>query len=150
MTAKIQGVENVASLSLVTKEDALDYMRDAFGEDQSVLDGLEEDNPFRTSYNVTLKDITQAADTAAQLRKIEGVAEVNNKQELLDKIVYITDIIRTASVWVMILLCIGVRLYHCKHHQAGCVCKKKRNRYYEIWSARRTGLSAGRLSSRVS
>ena len=106
MTAKIQGVENVASLSLVTKEDALDYMRDAFGEDQSVLDGLEEDNPFRTPYNVTLKDITQAADTAAQLRKIEGIAEVNNKQELLDKIVYITDIIRTASVWVMILLCI--------------------------------------------
>ncbi len=106
LTAKIMEIDNVASVSLVTKEDALEYMRDAFGEDQSVLDGLEEDNPFRTSYDITMKDITLASDTASQLGQIEGVAEVNNKQELLDQIVHITDVIRTASVWIMVLLCI--------------------------------------------
>ena len=33
-------------------------MRDIFAENGNVLDGYETDNPFRDSYNVSLKDLS--------------------------------------------------------------------------------------------
>lgn len=106
ITQEIKKIDNVGTIKLVTKQDALSYMKNAFEEDASALDGLESDNPFRTSYKVKLKDITKAAQTTKALAKISGVAEVNNKQELLDKIIHITNAIKTASIWIMILLSI--------------------------------------------
>ncbi len=104
ITQQIKKIDNVGQIELVTKQDALAYMKNAFGEDASALDGLESDNPFRTSYKVKLKDITKAQPTVKSLAKINGVAEVDNKQELLDSIIHITNIIKTASIWIMILL----------------------------------------------
>jgi len=106
ITKQIKAISNVSSATLVTKTDALNYMKTAFAEDASALDGLQNDNPFRTSYKVKLRDITHAAETTKTLAKIHGVAEVGNKQELLDKIINITNGVKTGSVWIMVLLSI--------------------------------------------
>jgi len=106
VTKQIKAIDNVREATLVTKADALNYMKTAFAEDASALDGLQNDNPFRTSYKVKLRDITHAAETSKLLGKIHGVAEVSNKQELLDKIIHITNAIKNGSGWIMVLLSI--------------------------------------------
>ena len=101
---QIKSVPNVASAELFTKEDSLEYMRDMFGENADALDGLENDNPFRDSYKITLTDLSQAASTIEQLKTVSGIADVENKQSMTDRVLSVTTTLRNISFWIMIIL----------------------------------------------
>lgn len=103
---QLKQIENVREAVVFTREDALDYMRGIFGENADALDGLEDDNPFRDSYKITLHDLTQADATALAMKNIGGVAEVKNNQTLMDNILSVTNTVKHVSLWIMLLLCI--------------------------------------------
>lgn len=98
--------DNVRTAEVFTKEDTLNYMKEIFAENASALDGYDEDNPYRDSYKVTLKNLAFSAQTAEELKKIENVADVSNKREVLDTILKTSDGIKKGSLVVMILLCL--------------------------------------------
>lgn len=101
---KIRQIDNVSAAQLFTKQEALDYMRDLFGENASALDGLEDDNPFRDSYKITLTDLAKAQETANALEQVNMVAEVQNNQELMNSILDVTTTTKYVSFWIMLLL----------------------------------------------
>ena len=75
-----------------------------FAENADVLDGLEDDNPFRNSYKISLKDLSQATDTIAQIEGVSGVADVENEQAMMDNVLNFTNTIKHLSFWIMLIL----------------------------------------------
>ena len=101
---QLEALDNVSSAELFTKEDSLEYMREMFAENADALDGLEDDNPFRDSYKISLKDLSLATQTIEQIKTVTGVADVENKQAMMDNVLNVTNTIKHLSFWIMLIL----------------------------------------------
>lgn len=102
--AQIEAIANVSAVEPFTKEDTLNYAKEMFGDQADALDGYEKDNPFRDSFKVSLVDLSQSAATIAEIQKVSGVAEVANKQAMMDTVLNVTNMVKNLSFWVMLLL----------------------------------------------
>lgn len=100
----IENVDNVVEAVLDKKEARLDAMREEFGDDASVLDGYEEDNPLRDWYKVTLTDLSISNATSETLANIPGVVKIIRNQDTIDKLVSMTNYLGKISLWVMVAL----------------------------------------------
>lgn len=100
----IKAISNVDDIDFYSKEKALVDYREDLGEEAGVLDGLEDDNPLRDSFKITLVDLEQAGKTADEIEKIEGVAKVSDNQTSMSKLISATNIIKSISFWFMIFL----------------------------------------------
>lgn len=101
---EILAVSNVKEISLFTKEDALSYVvEDMFGGSEELASGLEDDT-FRDSYKVKLVDIEQTGGTVEALSSISDVADVQNKQDIVNVVVTFSSAVKKISILVMALL----------------------------------------------
>lgn len=100
----IMNINNVDDADFCSNDEALEDYRKELGENANVLDGLGDDNPIRDSYKIKLKDLSLSERTADKIKKLEGVADVNDNQSSANKLVDITNVIKTISFWFMIFL----------------------------------------------
>lgn len=104
---QVKGIENIATAEIFSKEDTLEYMREISDNNAALLDGYEgEDNPFRDSLKITLKDLSLLKPTVEKLSAVEGIEEVSDKQTVMENILKVSNGIRNVSFWGMLLLCI--------------------------------------------
>lgn len=102
--AKIDGVKEVR---LYTKEERFQNYKDSIYAGQTeVIDTLQEDNPLRDAYILELEDIEEANIVAEAAGKVKGIEEVKNSQYLFQKIISITNGIKNASIWLVVVLAI--------------------------------------------
>lgn len=103
---EIEAVDNVKEALLFTKEDTLNFAKqDMFENREDLLTGLEgDDNPFSNSYKITLKDIELTSETVSKLKGLSDVDHVENKQDVVNKVISISNIVRRLSLIVMALL----------------------------------------------
>lgn len=106
----IKAVENVVDAQYVTREQALEEFRVELGEDSSLLDGLGEDNPLRNRYVITMEDQALTQQTAELLRGVEGVADVQARTDISDKIIQLRHIV-TAVCLALILMLVLVSVF---------------------------------------
>ncbi len=105
--SQLSEIEYVKEAQLYTKEERLQNYKDGIHQDQAeVITTLEEDNPLRDAYVLTLTDVRKANDVAVAAAKIKGVEEVTNRQDLIKTILSITNTIKYASIWLLIILAI--------------------------------------------
>lgn len=103
--SELSELDNVKEAHLYTKEERLqNYKEGVYEERVEVIETLEEDNPLRDAYVLTLEDVSLAKSVAENAAKIEGVEEVKNSQDLIQKILSITNAVRHASIWLLIIL----------------------------------------------
>lgn len=101
---KIDGVEDVRFFS---KEDRLQRAKETTYKDKEyILEDLEEDNPLRDSYILIVEDIGMSAQISEKAASVNGVDEVNNLQELADKIKQFASTVRRIGGILMIMLAI--------------------------------------------
>ncbi len=104
---KVSKLENVATVEIFSKEETLEYMRELSEDNEALLSGYEgDDNPFRDSLKITLKDLSLLQDTIQAVAGIEGVAEVSDKQTVMENILAFSNGVRNISFWGMLLLCL--------------------------------------------
>ncbi len=110
---QIQDLENqikilngVNTITFVSKEDALNSMREKLGNKQNLLAGWDEDNPFRASYVITLTDLNLSSEIQDSVAKIDSVYSVESKDEVIEALVFIANIIRIISFSILGLLII--------------------------------------------
>jgi len=101
---KIKENQYVLDAEFVSKDEALKDYKAQLGVQSSWLDGLENDNPLRDSYQVTLSDLSVYQQVVSEIEKIEGVAYIRNNHSVIEKIVGLTGIIKNISFWVMLFL----------------------------------------------
>ncbi len=100
---KIQYVEGVEKY---TKKQIFEEMKVKLKEKAEILEGLEEDNPFRNSFKVTLTDLSKTSQVAEKITKIKGVENITDFQEAAGYVVKMVNTIRNVSFWLLVILCI--------------------------------------------
>ncbi len=97
-------IDNVATAELETPEQALSNFKRNFGENASVLEGLEGKDFLRSSIKISLEDIRDSQKTVAAIKVIDGVATVENRQDIISKVVKFTAAVKSGSMIAMIVL----------------------------------------------
>ncbi len=103
--SQLTEIPYVKEAQLYTKEERLlNYKEGVYQEQAEVIDTLEQDNPLRDAYILSLEDVTKANEVAEAASQIAGVEEVVNRQDLIQKILSITNAVQHVSVWLMLIL----------------------------------------------
>ncbi len=103
---KIRKIPHVSVAQMYTKEQTFQEVKSKLGDKSGMLDGLENDNPFRNSFKISLDDLQFVKEVSETLIKIEGIEKVSDVQSLANTIVGIVDTVRNISLWLVLLLCI--------------------------------------------
>jgi len=102
--SEIVNTNNVAEAQLETKEQAFENFKESLGEDAVVLEGLENENFLRSSVKITLNDIRKTEQTMEELKKIPGIAEVENHRTIVNKVIGFTAAVKKGSIIAMFVL----------------------------------------------
>ena len=97
---KIKGVEKA---EYVTKEDALETLRERWGDNGYLLENLPE-NPLPASYSVYVKDKDAANRVAEEAPKIEGVEDVVYYRDTIEKLAQMSHFTEMGSIIAMAFL----------------------------------------------
>lgn len=103
---KIKELPGVSSIEKYTKEQIFDEMKQklAAKDGESILAGLEEDNPYRDSFKISLSNLNMTEEVSNKLKEIEGIERVTDFQETAGIIYSISESIKNFSLWIVLIL----------------------------------------------
>ncbi len=98
---KILALDNVTAADLETKEEAFKGAEAMLREGGISLEGLEDDDFLRASYTVTVADLARSSETAEALRAIDGIEEVSEQQDITERVLSVTGVLKAALMIAM-------------------------------------------------
>ena len=104
----IRKIEGVSTVDFVSKDEALEQMKERFGERQDLLEGYEgENNIFTASYVVTLTDLTKSEAVQNQINTYTDVVKkINSKDEVVTTLINLANGIKIVTGVILVLLII--------------------------------------------
>ena len=103
---QIRALDGVSTVEFVSKEQALEQMKERFGEQQDLLDGYEENNIFPASYVVTMTDLTRSEEIQNQILTFENVKKITNRDETVSTLIDLANGIKIVTGVILALLII--------------------------------------------
>ena len=101
---EILSIDGVRNVEYVSKDDAYVSMRDWLGED--AVAGLEENNIFPASYNVTLTDLELNDEVQEQIWQIENVEDIRSSNQTIAQVIRLARGVRIVTAAILALLII--------------------------------------------
>jgi cell division transport system permease protein len=101
---RIRDIQGVKEVIYESKEEALENFREQLGENEDLAKGLEMKNPLPASFIIKVESPENVKYVSSEISKLEGVEEVKDGREIIDKIIRITRFVRIASIALMIVL----------------------------------------------
>jgi cell division transport system permease protein len=95
---KIEAIPGVVAATFVTKEQALDRLRQQFGDQQDLLDAVAADNPLPDSVEIRVARPDQVAAVAAAVGQLQSVERADYKQAVVQRLFALTAALRTAGL----------------------------------------------------
>lgn len=105
ITRSLLSMDEVANVTYVSKEEALEHFKERWGEKAYLLDGLAE-NPLPNSLRVELASLEDGQLMYEACRNLIGVEDVRYYHEEVKKILAITDIIQNGALIIILFLII--------------------------------------------
>lgn len=103
---KIRGIDGVSTIEYVTKEQALEQMKERFGDQQDLLAGYEENNIFPASYVVTMTDLSKSKEVQDQILTFENVKKITSKDDTVSTLINLANGIKIITGVILLLLVI--------------------------------------------
>lgn len=100
-------VPGVTGVRFVTKEEALERLRQQFGKQAALLDAVEEHNPLRDSFEIQVRKAEDAAGVVGAVRKVAGVNKVVYQQETVRRLQKVTAALRALGMILVVILAAG-------------------------------------------
>ena len=100
---KIQGVNEIEFRS---EDDALQIMKEKFGDNAYILDTYEDKNIFSSAYIVTLTDLNLNLQVQDEITKLENVKSITNENKTITTLISVANGIRIVTVTLLALLII--------------------------------------------
>lgn len=100
----IKAIQGVTTLTYESKEQALENFRKTLGKNGDLANGLEKDNPLPAAFIIKVDKSESIPSVAEQITKLEGVSDVNDGKDIVDKINKATGFIKIASLILMVVL----------------------------------------------
>lgn len=102
---KIRALSDVNKVEFVSKEDALNQMKEKVGDKQFLLSGYEENNPFPASYIVTLTDLSKSEEVRDIIKEFEGVKDdIQLRGNTINALIKVANLVRIVSGTILVLL----------------------------------------------
>lgn len=102
LAQEFTAMPELASVKYVSKAEALDRLREWYGESAEFLDGLDLDNPLRNGFELATVEPRQVLEVVPVLRTYPGVAEVVYGQGVVEQLFNVTRIVRMIALGLMI------------------------------------------------
>lgn len=108
MMTQIEDWENVDTVQYRDKGEAMDILKERWGDNAYLLDSLNE-NPLPNSILVTAVNLEKAQGLAQQSEELDGVENVRYYKDTVDKLITVTNYIQIGALILMIfLICVSV------------------------------------------
>lgn len=102
----INGLEDVAKVTHITKEDGLKSIMENWGENAKLLEGYIEDNPLGDSFVVTLTNLEKSEEVKAQIEEFENVKTIEVRDKTINALISVANGVRIISGVILVLLVI--------------------------------------------
>lgn len=99
--SKIEGLQDI---KFTTREEAMKNFKECLGDQQFLLDALDDTNPLPNSFSLTVtspQQVKTIADTAAALDSVESASY---SQDIINHLFNLTHLIRLIGIALIILL----------------------------------------------
>jgi len=93
----VERLPGVASVTFISKEQALREVRKSLGDRADILEGLDE-NPLPDTYRIKAARAEDVPSLARSIERIAGVDKVNYGQGIVEKVIAVTRWVNLASL----------------------------------------------------
>ena len=100
---QLTAMGNVDKVEFVSREEAFERQKAAYGDKAALLDGLSADI-LPNAYKVTVKDISQFDATVTGIKKLENVLQIHENSELAGKLASIRNAVSYVCIGVVAVL----------------------------------------------
>lgn len=107
MKDQFAAIPGVDTTTYVPKEEGLKILEDRLGEDTNLLQALDGNNPLPDVYRLKSKDAALVPQIAAEAEQIAGVEKVRYGQGMVEKLLSLTDWLRTVGILVIIAIALA-------------------------------------------
>ncbi len=101
---EILGIDGVKNAEYVSKEEALESMKEWLGED--IIDGYDEKNIFSASYNVTLTDLELNDEVQKSILEIPNVKKIESSNKVIEQVLRLAKGVKIVTGVILVLLII--------------------------------------------
>lgn len=101
--SRLEGIDGIKELKYVSKETAIKEMREKWGEQGYLLDGLES-NPLPNSIIVSVRDIGYSDRIVEEISGIGGIEEIKYYKDIVQKLISIANFIRALGMAIITVL----------------------------------------------
>ncbi len=98
---KLESLDNVASVSFVSRAEARETFLEKY--DESYMEGLDEE-VFRHRFVIQLVDLSKMDDTTAAIEGVDGIVKVNAPTAFADKFISVRNVISVISLVLIAIL----------------------------------------------
>lgn len=95
--------EGVSAVEYKSREEALEEMKDDWGDEGYLLEGLE-DNPLPNSFIIIIDDIVYSESVVNSVTGLSGVEEVSSYDDAVDNLINIANYIKIGGISVIAIL----------------------------------------------
>ena len=101
---QILEIDGVRNAEFVSKEDALDTMKEMLGEE--VIEGYEERNIFSVAYDVTLTDLELNEEVQESIMQLDHIKKIVSSNQVIAQIISLANGVRIVTAGLLLLLVI--------------------------------------------
>ncbi len=98
---KLESLDNVASVSFVSRAEARETFLEKY--DESYMEGLDEE-VFRHRFVIQLVDLSKMDDTTTAIEGVDGIVKVNAPTAFADKFISVRNVISVISLVLIAIL----------------------------------------------
>ena len=99
---EILDIDGVKNAEYVSKEEALDSMKEWLGND--MVEGYEERNIFSASYNVTLTDLELNDEVQKSILEIPNVKKIESSNKVIEQVIRLAKGVKIVTGVILVLL----------------------------------------------
>lgn len=104
VASAIHGLDNVADVVYISKEEGLESERARYEEYSNLFEDIAGENPLPDVFKIKYKDNSRVANLVYQLKQIEHVSKVNNRIDIANDIENIKNGVSFVFIWFLIIL----------------------------------------------
>ena len=102
--AQILQIDGVRNAEFISKEDALDTMKEMVGEE--LIEGYEERNIFSVAYDVTLTDLELNEEVQESIMQLDHIKKIVSSNQTIAQIINLANGVRIVTAGLLVLLVI--------------------------------------------
>ena len=101
---QIRSIDGVNDVTYISKEQALEDLKKKLGENKSIAEGFEMDNPLPQSFIIKVKKPEYISTVSRKISSMDGVEKIYDGKGIVEKLIKFTNLIKIASYVLMGLL----------------------------------------------